>query len=32
MLVGLHDVMIIIIGNGHGKPSSHLGRGCLHYT
>ena len=29
---GAHDVMVIIIGNGHGDTSSNPGRGWLHFT
>ena len=26
------DVTVIIIGNGHGDPSSNPGQSCLHFT
>ena len=29
---GIHSVMDFIVGNGHSKPSSNPGQGCLHYT
>ena len=28
---GVLDVTVIVIGNGHGYPSSNLGGGCLHF-
>ena len=32
ILGGTHGVMVIIIGNGYGDPSSNPGQGCLHFT
>ena len=29
---GARGVMVIIVGNGHGDPSSNLRRGCMHFT
>ena len=29
---GAHGVMVIVIGNGHGEPSSNPRQGCLHFT
>ena len=29
---GAHRVTIIVVGNGHGAPSSNPGRGCLNFT
>ena len=26
------DIMVNVVGNGHGNPSSNLGWGCLHIT
>ena len=30
--VGACGVMVIVVGNGHGDPSSNPGRDCLHFT
>ena len=29
---GARDVMVIIVGNGHGDTDSNPGRDCLHFT
>ena len=29
---GTNGIMVIIIGNGHGDPSSNPGHGCLHFS
>ena len=28
---GACSVIVIVVGNGHGDPSSNLGPGCLHF-